>query len=196
MVFNKLIDNKTVALVGNAQSLFDYQYGSEIDDHQVVIRINDTAIYYDNTRLTHGTKNTIWALWDEYRFITSQPQYRGPRTDEFFYKGKYHKLNLIGSTADKGFELNKTEFGLDIKQRCKKELGNPSAGLICLYLLNEYNPKYVTVYGFDFKETKTFSAKENTVDENRYDSFYRHNFKFEEQYAKQKFFTQERFILK
>jgi hypothetical protein len=191
-----LIDKKTVALVGNSQSLFDYQYGSEIDDHDVVIRINDTAIYYDNNRHSHGSRNTIWAFWDVLKFITSQKQYRGPRTDEFFSSGKYHKLNLLGANADRAFELDDVEFGSDIKRKCKKELGNPSAGSILLYLLNEYNPRWVTVYGMDFKRTKTFSHEHNSVDNQRYDSFYRHNFKFEEEYAKQKYFSQERFVIK
>jgi hypothetical protein len=48
----------------------------------------------------------------------------------------------------------------------------------------------------DFKRTKTFSHEQNNVDNQRYDSFYRHNFKFEEEYAKQKYFSQERFVIK
>lgn len=190
-----LIDKKTVALVGNSQSLFNYQYGSEIDDHDVVIRINNTAIYYDDNRRTHGTRNTIWAFWDVLKFLTSQKQYRGPRTDEFFALRNFHCLNLYGAT-DKAFELDDVEFGSDIKRKCKKELGNPSAGSILLYLLNEYTPRWVSVYGMDFKRTKTFSHEQNNVDKQRYDSFYRHNFKFEEEYAKQKYFSQERFVIK
>ena len=190
-----LIDKKTVALVGNSQSLFDYQYGSEIDDHDVVIRINNTAIYYDDNRRTHGTRNTIWAFWDVLKFLTSQQQYRGPRTDEFFALRNFHCLNLYGAT-DKAFELDDVKFGSDIKRKCKKELGNPSAGSILLYLLNEYTPRWVSVYGMDFKRTKTFSHEQNNVDKQRYDSFYRHNFKFEEEYAKQKYFSQERFVIK
>lgn len=190
-----LIDKKTVALVGNSQSLFNYQYGSEIDDHDVVIRINNTAIYYDDNRRTHGTRNTIWAFWDVLKFLTSQKQYRGPRTDEFFALRNFHCLNLYGAT-DKAFELDEVEFGSDIKRKCKKELGNPSAGSILLYLLNEYTPRWVSVYGMDFKRTKTFSHEQNNVDNQRYDSFYRHNFKFEEEYAKQKYFSQERFVIK
>lgn len=190
-----LIDKKTVALVGNSQSLFNYQYGSEIDDHDVVIRINNTAIYYDDNRRTHGTRNTIWAFWDVLKFLTSQKQYRGPRTDEFFALRNFHCLNLYGAT-DKAFELDDVKFGSDIKRKCKKELGNPSAGSILLYLLNEYTPRWVSVYGMDFKRTKTFSHEQNNVDKQRYDSFYRHNFKFEEEYAKQKYFSQERFVIK
>ena len=190
-----LIDKKTVALVGNSQSLFNYQYGSEIDDHDVVIRINNTAIYYDDNRRTHGTRNTIWAFWDVLKFLTSQQQYRGPRTDEFFALRNFHCLNLYGAT-DKAFELDDVKFGSDIKRKCKKELGNPSAGSILLYLLNEYTPRWVSVYGMDFKRTKTFSHEQNNVDKQRYDSFYRHNFKFEEEYAKQKYFSQERFVIK
>ena len=192
------VNGKTVALVGNAESLFNYQYGSEINDHQVVIRINNSAIFYDdkNPRHTHGTKIDLWAFWDVNKFATSQSSYRTERMDKFFYDRKYDMLNLDMNRKDKGFIFNNEEFGLDIKLKCKKETGNPSAGLTLLYLLNEFNPEVVNVYGFDFKQTKTFHHQYNDTDENRYDSFNRHDFKFEEKYANQKFFTQERFVLK
>ena len=192
------IENRTVALVGNAQSLFNSQFGSDINDHDVVIRINNPAIFYDNLpyRNSHGTKIDVWAFWDEYRFSTSQSSCRTKRMDDYFYRGKYHLLDLKMGNRERGFSFNDKEQGADIKTRCMKETGNPSAGLICLYLLNEMNPKTVNVYGFDFKRTNTFHHTYKDVDENRYDSFYRHDYKFEEQYAQNKFFSQERFNLK
>lgn len=186
----KFIDDKTVALIGNAQSLFDFQYGSEIDDHDVVIRINNPAIFYEDLspRHSHGTKLDIWAFWDAWRFSTAQSAYKTKRMDDWFYNGVYKELDLNMSNKDAGFIFDKQEEGFDIKVRCVKETGNPSAGLVCLYLLNEINPKIVNVYGFDFKRTNTFHHKHKDVDENRYDSFYRHDYKFEEQYAQNKFF--------
>jgi len=118
-----LIDKKTVALVGNSQSLFNYQYGSEIDDHDVVIRINNTAIYYDDNRRTHGTRNTIWAFWDVLKFLTSQKQYRGPRTDEFFALRNFHCLNLYGAT-DKAFDETRKTMGFSPREQ-EGEKANP-----------------------------------------------------------------------
>jgi hypothetical protein len=51
------------------------------------------------------------------------------------------------------------------------------------------------VYGFDFKKTKTFHHNLTSVDGNRWDSFYRHDYAFEEEYCRNKFFSQERFNL-
>ena len=190
------IENKTVALVGNAQSLFDFQYGSEIDDHQVVIRINNSAIFYDdlNSRHSHGTKIDIWAFWDYWKTATAHHSYTTPRMAQYM-NSKYNKLDLAMSRKDKGFIFNKVEFGEKIKNNLFRDTGNPSAGLSILYLLNEFNPSAVNVYGFDFKRTKTFHKEYNDVDDDRYDSFNRHNYKFEEEYAQQKFFTQEKFKL-
>ena len=88
-------------------------------------------------------------------------------------------------------------YNKQMSKKCiLKETGNPSAGLIILSILNQLNTKKVNVYGFDFKRTPTFSNTNHHVDENRFDSFYRHNYQFEEQYTKQKIFTQGKFKLK
>lgn len=36
----KFICGKSVAIVGNAESLFNYKYGKDIDSHDIVIRMN------------------------------------------------------------------------------------------------------------------------------------------------------------
>lgn len=191
------VENKSVALIGNAESLFDSQHGSDIDDHQVVIRINNSAIFYNDNSCRHsvGTKIDIWAFWDWLRHATSMTTDKPNRMIEFESSNNYLKLDLNMGSKESPFVYKDNEFGLDIKQRCRKETGNPSAGLICLYLLNELNPSVVNVYGFDFKKTKTFHHNTNMVDGNRWDSFYRHDYAFEEEYCKNKFFSQERFNL-
>lgn len=39
-----LLIDKSVAVVGNAQHLFERRYGTEIDSHDVVVRINRAAM--------------------------------------------------------------------------------------------------------------------------------------------------------
>jgi hypothetical protein len=200
-MFNEYFENKRVAVVGNAQSLFNTQYGSEIDDHEVVIRINTPAIFYEDLipRHSHGTRIHVWAFWDYFRFKTSDDRFRPQKLKDFFHNGKYNLLDLNMTNRHEEFKWN-NEFVSCNEQMSKKcilkETGNPSAGLIILSILNQLNPKKVNVYGFDFKRTPTFSNPNHHVDENRFDSFYRHNYQFEEQYTKQKFFTQGKFKLK
>lgn len=64
MIFEELVKDKRVAVVGNAQSLFNKGYGKLIDTHDVVIRFNKPAILYtDNCEYSHGTKMDVWAFW-------------------------------------------------------------------------------------------------------------------------------------
>ena len=198
--FEDYIRGKRVALVGNAQSLFSTQCGSEIDDHEVIIRINTPAIFFQDLtpRHSHGTRITIWAFWDHYRYSTSDHRDKPQRLlDAFYDADRYNILDLnMSNKKDQGFLWNQQEFFKDIKQNMLRETGNPSVGLCLLYLLNECDPAIVNVYGFDFKRTPTFNNVTYHVDENRFDSFFRHDYQFEETYAKQKFFTQDKFNLK
>lgn len=64
MNFETVIRNKKIAVVGNSASLFDQNYGEEIDNHDVVIRFNKPApLLIDNCIITHGQKFDIWAFW-------------------------------------------------------------------------------------------------------------------------------------
>ena len=56
----------TVAVVGNATSLFDKRYGQDIDSHDVVIRINRAAQFLNISKeynRSHGIRTDIWCMW-------------------------------------------------------------------------------------------------------------------------------------
>lgn len=64
MIFEELVKNKRVAVVGNAQSLFSKSYGKLIDQHDIIIRFNKPAtLYSENCIFSHGTKMDVWAFW-------------------------------------------------------------------------------------------------------------------------------------
>ena len=52
-----IFENKSVALIGNAQSLFDRSYATEIDQHNVVCRLNRGAEISNTT--SHGIQTDV-----------------------------------------------------------------------------------------------------------------------------------------
>ena len=53
--FDQYIKDKTIALVGNSESLFfNDNTGCEIDDHDIVIRINDPIVSSDVVGNSHS----------------------------------------------------------------------------------------------------------------------------------------------
>lgn len=62
-----MIAHKSVAIVGNALSLYSHKFGNEIDSHDVVIRINKPGniIYKDESELeSTGSKINCWVVWN------------------------------------------------------------------------------------------------------------------------------------
>jgi hypothetical protein len=69
--FEALVCDKSIAVVGNSDSLFSQEFGSEIDSHDLVIRFNKPANFYCdfNVNKTHGLKTDVWAFWSIGAFI-------------------------------------------------------------------------------------------------------------------------------
>ena len=143
-----LLTDKTVAVVGNALSLFSQSYGSEIDSHDVVIRMNRAAMLYTkfDAELTHGTKTTAWCVWryNEYEkvelteppFVAQMAWWLEPPKKTHVHVIENHKL------------LDQTKPYW------------PSTGLMVLEWLCRFNTQQVDVYGFDWKATPTFTHAE------------------------------------
>ena len=57
-------DNKSIAIIGNAKSLFDKNYGDEIDSNDIVIRINKgiEVCTQPNNSKSHGKKVDVWCF--------------------------------------------------------------------------------------------------------------------------------------
>jgi hypothetical protein len=60
-------EHKNIAIVGNANSLFDASYGEEIDSHDIVVRINRSSsiCFKENEEknvLCQGNKTDVWAF--------------------------------------------------------------------------------------------------------------------------------------
>jgi hypothetical protein len=97
--FEKLVQNKSVAVVGNSLSLFDKLYGMEIDSHDIVIKFNKPAPLYceNNVTLTHGKKMDVWAFWAIGAFVKrtlNEPEYEKMR-EAFFNDDGIYKIQAV-----------------------------------------------------------------------------------------------------
>lgn len=164
----EIIDGKNIALIGNAESIFSFGFGEEIDGHDVVIRINKG---YIKQQRAQGKKTTIWAgsypltekqiisnfapqicMWMTPK-ISVMPNYR----DEFLARVFIHPEEIWQ-------QLYQTLSGT-----------RPTTGMMLInYLINYTDVKSLTLFGFDFFHSKTFYSHKlrNNVP---------HNFSSEEQ---------------
>ena len=164
----ELFEGKTISVVGNAKSLFDTNYGSEIDSAEVVCRIKrGFFMLKPGDEKSHGQRTDVWFLnW----FKTMDPKKVTTKTCK-------NTIEILNNP------LIDTEW-------LKTDLGHhrPSTGLRILHLISLYNPKKVYVYGFDWKTTPSFH--DNNLQDNR------HDFQLEKKYCETKYFNTERFILR
>lgn len=155
------LSNCSVALVGNAQSIFDKQHGVEIDQHDVVVRMN-----------------AGWPI---------DPRCQGQRTDLLCLSmgltaaeilEKYGSPKLIWMTPKRRIMHNSVKNrGLYIYPRkcwdlLREELeGNrPSTGAMAIDLFcRQLGVQRISLYGFDFKKTKTFYLENDHVGPHRFD---------------------------
>jgi hypothetical protein len=189
---NLLIDNKSIAIVGNAESLFKYNFGIEIDKHDTVIRINRSASIcfgnkYRSIQKTHGTKTTIW-VFSFADTMKSAIQKNYDKANHLIQMNPSSK-NRIEYSFD--FECISADDILKLKEKLNKlndksELHYaPSTGLRTLDYVSKFSPKEVNVYGFDWKKTPTFYdiKKETQQHEVRHN----HNYFLEMKYCKEVF---------
>jgi hypothetical protein len=146
----KWFKKKTIAVVGNALSLFDTNHGEQIDAHDVVVRLNL------GTRAmglpSHGSKLTVLAC-SRYDFIRRH--------------GVINEVDIgqILHTSDRG-RIESPQpgvFYLDLESRMElaqhlalEKKQKPSAGIMTLWYISQCAPRSVSVYGFDWKQTPTF----------------------------------------
>lgn len=146
-------EGKTVAIIGNAQSLFDKEYGKEIDSHEVVVRLNKAAMLYTehNVEKSHGRKTDVWIFWN---------------TSEYKSQfNKYPKVKKMHAGHQARFEANLKHVDFvypnipnyELLRRKAGKHNNPTTGFIAIDWIMECKPKSLDIYGFDWKETPTFT---------------------------------------
>ena len=159
-----LVAGKTVALVGNAASLLEQDKAQQIDDHDIVIRINlGLPLKINPSKL--GRKHDVW--------VTAR--YWGARTNPDVQLMVFMKLTVIGDRDWEHFQGEKDRrppmirWPVDLADECIDYCGcDPGCGLRILWFLKKHcEPKAVDIYGMDCWETpSTWSSKFNTPNHN------------------------------
>lgn len=150
---------KRVALVGNAASLFDKKYGTEIDNHEVVVRLNKAAMLFTRMDVSrsHGSITTHWLF-----FSTAEYKHKFGNIPQ-----NIKKAHMSGhrQTAAHRKEVD-FMLPVDELELLKDKLGhkNPTTGLMSIFWIAKSMPKQLDVYGFDWKETPTFTDMERKKD--------------------------------
>jgi hypothetical protein len=177
-------DQKSVAVVGNAKSIFNNNYGSLIDSHNIVCRINQGAVIVNEE--SQGKKIDIFAF-------SGLKKFKNLITDigidkNLFTSARKHnevseiknitvyplewrnqlKINLI--SLDKSF----VDTGYPLPGE-KGEIKKPSSGICLLDYISKFNPTSVSVFGFDWKASPTY------YNQGGYNSS--HDWKYEKEYC-------------
>ncbi|WP_284163789.1 glycosyltransferase family 29 protein [Frigidibacter sp. SD6-1] len=134
------LDDKRVALVGNARSLADATFGAGIDAADIVIRINRAPM---PSAASHGTR-TDWLALATSIGAADLARVKPARILWMSHKRKRLSWRVASSP---GFYLHPLEeFG-----RLKQALGAPpTTGLMMIDLLAASGLAQLTLHGFDF----------------------------------------------
>ena len=162
-VFKSYFKDKTVAIVGNAESVFEKNDGQFIDSHDIVIRMNRTGIFYDRPNCVEslGEKIDVWAFWDLVLLnpegIIGKASPMRDKLDQYHKNGGTYKILDIKNRGNNrkrvGFIFDDLEVFKEEKLKGFFGISNPSTGLLVMKLVSLANFSQVNVFGFDWKKT-------------------------------------------
>ena len=153
-------EGKSVALIGNSMSIFDKKYGAEIDSHDVVVRLNKAAMLYSNMDSTksHGKRTDVWIFWN-----TSEYKNHFPKWPNVKKMHAGHQARFDANTKHCNFVYPMKPNYENLRKKSGTH-NNPTTGLIAIDWIMYCNPKSLDIYGFDWKETPTFTDPKRVRD--------------------------------
>jgi hypothetical protein len=141
---------RSVALVGNAQSLLGQAYGPAIDGHDVVIRLNRGLIRYPEAQ---GSRADVLGLACDMSMSEIRVAFGNP-TLAWLTPIRELMANDVLAMR-KSVAVAPMDFWRDLSRQVGD--ARPSAGLIMLATLREFGEcSSIDLFGFDFKQSKTF----------------------------------------
>jgi hypothetical protein len=164
--FEEFIKDKKVAIVGPAKYLMGSEYGLEIDNHDVVVRINRSIETCDKFEKDVGKRSDVI-----YNCLIEKPENAGLISVDYF-KSKQIKyvcipphssMSGIGQGNNLSSGINRTTFRnvsenfntriIDYKLNNKiaKDIHcRPNTGFLAIYDLLSKKPSSLSIYGFSF----------------------------------------------
>jgi hypothetical protein len=140
----KFLENKTIAVVGNASSLLEQEYSDQIDKADIVIRMNR----FSKVRAKIGTKTDVLALSLNLEEECILKMCQGEPEFLFYMSDKRDDLNNYlerHAVFYPDYDWNILNMVLGAR---------PTTGCMVInFLYNFINFKSVDVYGFDFLKT-------------------------------------------
>ena len=138
-----------IALVGNAESLFDQNFGQAIDQHDLVVKLNAGTTL--NRPQSHGTRCDLAVFSDPMQFDSSVRDISDRDTI----------IHCSNKNREVEYNISFYKIPLESNNEIKSivNVDRPSCGLMTLWWLLKYNPKHINVYGFDWKATPTWYTK-------------------------------------
>lgn len=174
-----------VALIGNATYMFEREYGKEIESHDVVVRLNKAAMLFTemDREKSHGKRTDIWMFWNAAEYKNN---FRKTNA-KLMHMGHQGRSAVNRSLVDFVYP---DEYYAPLKRVAGKH-HNPTTGFMALDYISKCNPRSVTVYGFDWKETPTFTDPDRKKEKQC-----PHDFPTEKKYCFDTYFTKDNFILR
>lgn len=175
-----LFEGKIISVVGNSASLIQQSFGKEIDQSQVVVRINRGGYRFVDFPKQMGMKLDVWCMQNikQNRMFFDKPHTR-----------KVFKMQMDTRDISPDFiELANEIFSNEDKNDLDSNLSKKSStGLRVLYYIKKQNPQKVFVYGFDWKKTYSWHERRKCV---------AHNFEEEHSYCMKNIFDSDKFVLR
>jgi len=154
-MIDKVLNNKSIIVVGNGGSIKDKEYGEVIDSHDVVIKFNHGAVLGQDDPIHFGKKCTVWV------YAMCNENLCRRRWREFKTKPDY---SLRGGTKHVSGLEHSILYTYD-SEGLYKELGihkrlYPSTGMVIIYyIINNIKYKSLDIAGFDGFKTSNFYEK-------------------------------------
>lgn len=172
-VYDEHFSNKRIAVVGNALSLFDKEYGKLIDSYDIVCRFN-LGISVDSPH-THGTK-TDWCIFNNADFAVKNNLF--DILPNIRYLQVYYKENIVEELPELPITTVSNKIITDLNNKTNNNY--ISTGSVFLYILSKITPLEVGIFGYDFKQTYTWYNKNYKQAKQRKNE--KHDWSFEKQF--------------